>query len=66
MPLLNRFWLYSDSWHVAVNSNLRHTMHGMAVYDVAMHDMAMHDMAVHHMDVHSLGMLSVDAHYGHA
>jgi hypothetical protein len=49
MPVLNRFWLYSGSWHVAVNSTVRHTMHGMGGHDVGVHD----------ADVHSIGVLSM-------
>jgi hypothetical protein len=46
MPLLNWFGPYSDSWHVAVNSDVKHTMHGRDVHDVVMHDVGMHDMGV--------------------
>ncbi len=51
MSLLNRFWPYSDSWHVAINSNVKHTMQGMGMHEVAVHDMAVHDAVVHGMDV---------------
>jgi hypothetical protein len=57
MPLLNQFGTFSDSWHVAVNSDVKHTMHDIGVHDVALHDVTVHDegmpgMAVPSMDVH--------------
>jgi hypothetical protein len=39
MPLLNRFWPYSDSWYVAVNSDVKHAVHGMDVHSVGVHDL---------------------------
>jgi hypothetical protein len=30
---------------VAVNSDVKHTMHGMGVHDMVVHDVGMHDMA---------------------
>jgi hypothetical protein len=61
MPLLNQFGPYSDSWHVAVNSDVKHTMHGMGVHDVVVHDVGMQDMGVHDVAVldvavHDVGM----------
>jgi hypothetical protein len=61
MPLLNQFGLFSDSWHVAVNSDVKHTMpgigvHDVVVHDVGMHDMGVHDVAVHDVTVHDVGM----------
>jgi hypothetical protein len=47
MPLVNHFGPFSDSWHVAVNSNIKHKIHGMGMHDVGMHDVAVHYMAVH-------------------
>jgi hypothetical protein len=40
MPLLNRFLHLSDSWRVAVNSYIKHSMHCIGVHDVAVHDVA--------------------------
>jgi hypothetical protein len=31
---------YSDIWHVAVNSYIKHSMHCIGVHDVAMYDVA--------------------------
>ncbi len=56
MLLLNWFWTYSDSWHVAVNSDAKHTMHSMGVYDVGIHNMGMHDVDA----------CSLDPLHGHA
>jgi hypothetical protein len=56
MPLLNQFWAYSDSWHVAVNSDVRHIIHGMGGHDMAMHDKGVHDMGVHDVAVHGMAM----------
>ncbi len=47
MPLLNRVLPYSDSWHVTVNFDIKHSMHCMGMHDVVVHDVAVHDMAVH-------------------
>jgi hypothetical protein len=47
MPLLNRFLPYSDSWHVVVNSDIKHTMLDMDMRNIGMHDMVKHDLAVH-------------------
>ncbi len=51
MSLLNQFGPLSDSWHVAVNSDIKHTMHSMGVHDVALHDVGMHDIGVHDVAV---------------
>jgi hypothetical protein len=40
MPMLNRFLPYSYSWHVAVNSDIKHSMYCIGVHDVAVHDVA--------------------------
>jgi hypothetical protein len=56
MSLLNQFGHFSDSWHVAVNSDVKHTMHKMDVHDVGMHDMGVHDVAVHDVAVHDVGI----------
>jgi hypothetical protein len=55
VSLLNWFWLYSDGWHIAVNSKVKHTVYSVAVLSVSMHDMGVHDV-----DVHSIGEYSVD------
>ncbi len=44
-----------------VNSEVKHTMHGIGVHDVVVHDVGMHDMgghdmAVHDVTVHDVGM----------
>jgi hypothetical protein len=49
MSLLNQFGHFSDSWHVAVNSDVKHTIHNMGMHNVVMHDAGMHDMGVHDM-----------------
>jgi hypothetical protein len=54
MLLLNQFGRFSDSWHVAVNSDVRHTTHGMGVHDVVVHDVGMHDMGMHGIGMHDL------------
>jgi hypothetical protein len=59
MPLVNCFLPYSNSWHVAVNSDVKHSMHGIGVHDVAVHDMAMNSMAVHDMGMHNVGVYCV-------
>ncbi len=56
MLLLNQFGRFSDSWHVAVNSDVKHTMHSMGVHDVGIHDMGMHDVTVHEVAVHDVGV----------
>jgi hypothetical protein len=45
MPLLNQFLPYSVSWHVTVNSYIKHSMHCIGLHDVAMVDVAVHDVA---------------------
>ncbi len=59
MPLLNQFGPFSDSWHVAVNSDIKHTMHGIGVHDVVVHDVGMHDMGVHDVAVHDVAVHDV-------
>ncbi len=49
LSIFNRFWLYSDSWPVAVNSDVKHTLYGMG----------MHSVGIHEMCVLSLGMGSI-------
>ncbi len=54
-------WAFSDSWHVALNSDVKETLHGMGMHDmvvhhVGMHDMGVHDVAVHYMAVHDVGL----------
>jgi hypothetical protein len=61
MPLLNRFGLYSDSWHVTVISDVKLTVHRMSVHDMVVHDVGMHDIVVHdvavqYMAVHDVGI----------
>jgi hypothetical protein len=59
MSLLNQFGPYSDSWLVAVNSDIKHTMHSMGVHDVVMYDVAVHDVAVHDVGVPGIEMPSM-------
>jgi hypothetical protein len=49
-------WVFSDSWHVTVNSDVKQTMHGMGVHDMVMHDVGMHDVAMHYVAVHDVGV----------
>jgi hypothetical protein len=49
-------WVFSDSWHVAVNSDIKQTMHGMGVHDVGMHNMGVHDVAVPGMAMPSMNV----------
>jgi hypothetical protein len=52
MPLLYRFWPYSDTWHVAVNSNVKHTNgKDVAVIYMGVHDVGVHDVGAR---VHSI------------
>jgi hypothetical protein len=55
-------WVCSDSWHVAANSDVKQTMHGMGVHDVVVHDMGMHDMGVHDMAMPGMAMPSLDVY----
>jgi hypothetical protein len=54
MPLLNQFGPFSDSWHVAVNSDVKYTMHGIGVHDVVVHDVGIHDIGVHDVALHDV------------
>jgi hypothetical protein len=62
MLLLNRFLPYSHSWHGAVNSDIKHSMHCMGVHDVAVHDVAVHDVAVHDVAVHDVAVHDMALH----
>jgi hypothetical protein len=57
MLLLNWFWPYGDSWHVAVDSDKKRTMYGIGRYCLALHDVVVHDMAVHDVGVPGVKML---------
>jgi hypothetical protein len=63
-------WVFSDSWHVAVNSDIKQTMHGMGVHDIVVHDVAVPGMAMPSMDVSKMltftsgKKLIFDAHLG--
>jgi hypothetical protein len=59
MSLFNQCGHFSDSWHVAVNSDVKHTMHSMGMHDLGMNDMGMHDVAVHDMAVHDMAVHDV-------
>jgi hypothetical protein len=52
-------WAFSDSWHVAVNSDVKQSMYGMGVHDIVMHDVGMPDMDVHYVAVHYVAMHDV-------
>jgi hypothetical protein len=67
MLLLNCFLPYIDSWHGALNSDIKHPMYCRGVHDVAMHDVAVHDLALHDgvkhdVAMHSGGMYCVSMH----
>jgi hypothetical protein len=62
MLLLNRFWAYSDSWRVAVNSDVKHTMHGMGVHDMAVHDVGVDEVAVHGVAMSGVAVPGVGVH----
>jgi hypothetical protein len=49
-------WVFSDSWHVGVNSDIKQTMHGMGVHDIVVHDVGMHDMGMHELGVHDVAV----------
>jgi hypothetical protein len=54
-------WAFSNSWHVAVNSGVKETMHGMGMHDMVRHDVGMHDIdvhvvAMHYVAVHNVGL----------
>ncbi len=55
-------WVFSDSWHVTVNSDIKQTMHGMGMHDIIVHDVGMHDMGVHEVDVPGMAMPSMDVY----
>jgi hypothetical protein len=57
MPLRNRFWTYSDGWHVVVNSDAKHTMH-----NVRMHDLVVCSVGVYCMGVQSEELPGVRVH----
>jgi hypothetical protein len=59
MSLLNQFGPFSNSWPVNVNSDVKHTMHSMGVYDVVMHDVGMHNMGVHDVAMHDMAVHDV-------
>jgi hypothetical protein len=59
MSLLNQFGPFSDSWHVAVSSDEKHTMHSMGVHDIVVHDVGMHDIGVHDVAMHNVGVPGV-------
>jgi hypothetical protein len=52
-------WAFSNSWHVAVNSDIKQTMHGMDMHDIVMHDVGMHDIGVHDVAVPGMAMPSM-------
>jgi hypothetical protein len=62
MSLLKQFGLFSDSWHVAVNSDVMHSMHRMGGHDVVVHDLGMNDMGVHDVAVHDMAVHDVAVH----
>ncbi len=57
---LKPVWVFSDSWHVAVNSDIKQTMHSMGMHDIVVHDVGMHGMGVHDVAVPGMAMPSLD------
>jgi hypothetical protein len=58
MLLLNLLLSYSTSWHVALNSDMKHSMHCKSMHDVvAMHDVGVHSVGVYCMSLHSMDVL---------
>jgi hypothetical protein len=53
MPLFNQFWSYSDSWHVAINSDVKYTIHVIGMHYMGLHNMYVHDVDVPGMGVHT-------------
>ncbi len=51
-------WVFSVSWHVAVNSDIKQTINSMRVHDI-IEDASMHDMGVHDMAVPGMAMPSM-------
>jgi hypothetical protein len=65
--LLNSYLPYSDSWHAAVNFDIKRSMncmgmHNVTMHDVAVHDMALHDVAMHDVTVHIAGIYCGSMH----
>jgi hypothetical protein len=56
--MFNRFWPFSDSWHVTDYSSIRHAMHGMGFKAWA----CVPDEAGNHMGVRSVDRYSVGVH----
>jgi hypothetical protein len=55
MLLLNLFLSYSTSWHVALNSYMKHSMPCKGMHDVvAMHDVGVHSVGVYCKSLHSM------------
>ncbi len=48
MLLVKQFWPYSDSWHITVNCEIKHTMHRMGVQSVGVHNVDVFSMGLHH------------------
>ncbi len=46
-----------DSWHVAINSSVKSTVHSDVVHSVDVHDMGVRTMGVHRVGMHGVGML---------
>jgi hypothetical protein len=53
MSRFNRIWLYSDSWHITVNSDVKHTVSSVAVLSMGVRDKSVHDVG---MGVQSMGV----------
>jgi hypothetical protein len=56
MSRFNRVWLYSDSWHVTVHSDVKHTAYSVAVLSMGVHDESVHDVGMHSMGVQRMGV----------
>jgi hypothetical protein len=50
------FLPYSDSWQVAVNSDIKHSMHYMGGHDVAVHDVDVHSPEVYCVSMHGMDL----------
>jgi hypothetical protein len=62
MQLLNQFGPFSDSWHAAVSSDIKHTMHGMYMHNMGVHDVVMHYMAVHDVGMPGMSVPKMDVY----
>jgi hypothetical protein len=53
----NRFCYRSNSWHVAINFHVKHTLHGVSVNSMGLHDVSVREAGMHtSVGVHCMGM----------